>query len=234
MPLRPRPSPFLKQPSSLSPPRSEHTGYPMYAPPYYQHRGRPRPQQGGGRRNNDSYLIYVLISTCFRHLSELEYKPPITIGLLALNILVHILPELFLPWGVDFRSVRGICLQPAQILELLLPSFSYFSIFDSSSGRGGRGGGSSSWGDLLWKAATGTPSSTYSSSSSSSWWSVSTYDRWHEGLSRIYLSALVHGDDIHLYCTFLLGSSSLPPSLPFPPPSFHATFISFRQSIQPR
>ena len=197
----------------------------MYAPPYHQRRGRPRPQQGDGRRNNDSYLIYVLISTCFRHLSELEYKPPITIALLALNILVHILPELFLPWGVDFRSVRGICLQPAQILELLLPSFYYLSIFDSSSS--GRGGGSISWADLLWKAATGTPSTTYSSSSSSSWWTVSTYDRWHEGLSRIYLSALVHGDDVHLYCTFFLVlppslPSSLPPSLsPSFPPSDH-------------
>ncbi|GAB5036244.1 rhomboid-related protein 4 [Nannochloropsis oceanica] len=177
----------------------------MYGPPYYQRRGRPRAQQGGGRRNNDLYLIYVLISTCLRHVSELDYKPPITIALLVINILVHILPELFLPWGIDFRSVRGICLQPARILEVLLPSlFAFFSIFDSSSGGRGRRGRGSSWAQRLWEAATGTAFTTYSSSSSSSsWWSPSAYDRWHEGLSRTYLSALVHGDDVHLYYNML-------------------------------
>ena len=62
--------------------------------------------------------------TICRRLSELERKPPVTCLLLGLNIAAYVLPEAFLPWGIDLTEVTGVCLQPARIVKLMLPSFS--------------------------------------------------------------------------------------------------------------
>ncbi|EWM29995.1 rhomboid domain-containing protein 1 [Nannochloropsis gaditana] len=172
----------------------------MYGPPY-RPRGRPYPRQG--RRNNDSYIIYVLLSTIFRYINELEYKPPVTIAFLTLNIMVHLMPEFFLPWGFDFRSVRDICLLPAHILELL-PSLSslFSSVQGDTLGRGlGRGGRNRPRSGNVWAEFIRNNFSSYRSSSA--WWSPSMHDRWREAASRIFLSALVHGDDVHLYYNML-------------------------------
>lgn len=122
------------------------------------------------------------------------------------------MPEFFLPWGFDFRSVRDICLLPAHILELLPSLSSLFSSFQGDTlGRGpGRGGRNRPRSGNVWAEFIRNCFSSYRSSSS--WWSPSMYDRWREAASRIFLSAIVHGDDVHLYCRL----PPPPPPLPLP------------------
>ena len=234
------------QPTNRPPPPTRQ----MYRrPPQRHHPYNTRGARRGppSQRNNDSYLLFVLISTIFRRLDELETKPPVTIALLFLNICVHVLPgtsvyvsvciclssrrtlrapathppqllcllthstpypsppkkkqktEVLLPiLGVDFRSIRDICLQPSTVVQLMMPSFSG----GRGGGRGRGGGQDDSWAGYLWEAfLTGSIPSSSSSSSSSSSYGRPASDRWHEALSRTYLSAFVHGDDPHLYCT---------------------------------
>ena len=65
-------------------------------------------------------MIPMLLMAIFQHINGLEHKPPITIGLLAINIWLYISPET-IPIDLD---PRRICLAPAKMIRLLFaPSF---------------------------------------------------------------------------------------------------------------
>lgn len=113
-------------------------------------------------------------------ISQLERPVPITVALLAVNIVAHYLLEVFLPVGINLVEIGAICLQPARIAKLVMvpPSSSY------------GGGGWDEW--LAGLMSLGTTPSTRG-------FSASTAARWQEAASRVWLSAFVHGDELHLY-----------------------------------
>lgn len=104
---------------------------------------------------------------------------PITVALLAVNIVAHYLPEILLPFGINLVEIGAICLQPARIVKLVMvPPPSLYG-----------GGGWDEWLASLMSLGT-APSRGLS---------ASTAARWQEVASRVWLSAFVHGDELHLY-----------------------------------
>jgi hypothetical protein len=65
--------------------------------------------------------IWHLLYQIAQRLGELERKPPVTIALLAVNIMAYMMPELF---PLDL-SIAACCLQPAKILRGLRRTTSY-------------------------------------------------------------------------------------------------------------
>lgn len=116
-------------------------------------------------------------------LSQLERPVPITCALLAINITAFYIPELFLPFGINFLEIGAICLQPARIVKLMAAPPTVYSSY------GGRGMG---WDDWLssFLSFGQTPGGAVSASAAT---------RWQEAASRVWLSAFVHGDQLHIY-----------------------------------
>ncbi|RYY82164.1 rhomboid family intramembrane serine protease, partial [archaeon] len=77
---------------------------------------------GYGRRNQRSpHVSPVVVSLLIQILSQLEklpYKPPVTLGLLAMNIIAHIHPD---PYFLDYSltNVRQNCIWPSLIVSSL-------------------------------------------------------------------------------------------------------------------
>ena len=162
----------------------------------YNTRSRTRQQPAPRRRQDVSgYVLYTLLSAIYQKLSRLERPVPVTCALLGINIAAHVLPEAFLPFGVNLVEIGGICLQPSRIVKLMMPPT------PSSYGGGGRRSGSSSFFpglasllSSLGDVAQGSQGFMTPSSASA---------RWQEAAQRIWLSAIVHGDDAHLYFNML-------------------------------
>jgi len=127
----------------------------------------------------------MLLTEIYRRVQDLDYKPPITLALLAINILLHIDPSFAYPLLGDI-GIYNVCLRPTTIINQLTSLFSLLgnnhhhdytspspwwqSFFTSTTtGRSGGGGGGSS----------------------------------SEGWKRLLGSAFVHADDHHLYYNML-------------------------------
>ena len=121
-----------------------------------------------------------------RSLSQLERPVPITCALLGINIVGYYLPEIFLPFGINLLEVGAVCLQPARIVKLMAspPAATYY------------GGRSSSLGWDEWLSSFLSFGNTPPGAGAVS---ASAAARWQEAASRVWLSAFVHGDDLHLY-----------------------------------
>jgi membrane associated rhomboid family serine protease len=102
------------------------------------------------QRRRDRSISPILLSLLFQLYSQLErsqYKPPVTIGLLAINFLVHLHPAPYF-FNTYLGDISRICIHPRKIVDAFL--------YDK---------------EILW--------------------------------SRLYLSSIVHADDIHLYYNML-------------------------------
>jgi rhomboid domain-containing protein 1 len=69
------------------------------------------------RTNGLSPLVISLLFQLYQQLERSEYKPPVTIGLLALNLYVHLhpAPEIF---GYVLNDISANCLHPLRMLWL--------------------------------------------------------------------------------------------------------------------
>jgi hypothetical protein len=116
-------------------------------------------------------------------LSQLERPVPITCALLGINIAAHYMPEIFLLLNINLLEIGAICLQPARIVKLMMPP--------TATG-GGVASAFRGWDE--WAASFmsfgAAPSPAMAGSAAA---------RWQEAASRVWLSAIVHGDDLHLY-----------------------------------
>lgn len=110
---------------------------------------------------------------------------PITCALLGINIVCYYLPEILLPFGINLLEVGAVCLQPARIVKLMAspPAATYYGGRSSSLG----------WNDWLGRFLS------FGNIPGGSAVSASTAARWQEAASRVWLSAFVHGDDLHLH-----------------------------------
>jgi len=99
------------------------------------------------RQKTPSPMMILLLIELYKQFDRLPVKPPITIGLLGLNLFVHLHPNPYL-FGIYLDDIRGNCIQPYRIIN----AFYYHQ-------------------EVLW--------------------------------NRLFLSSIIHGDDMHLYYNML-------------------------------
>jgi membrane associated rhomboid family serine protease len=104
-------------------------------------------QRDRRRRGGISPMVISLLFQIFQELGRTGYKPPVTIALLAVNILVHLHPAPYF-FNIPLTDIGRNCINPRKIVE----AFSYDK-------------------EILW--------------------------------NRLFLSSIIHADDIHLYYNML-------------------------------
>lgn len=136
---------------------------------------------------------------------------PITCALLGINMVGYYLPQTFLPFGINLLEVGAVCLQPARIVKLMAspPSATYYGGRSSSSSRNGTSGWAGGMGG--WDEWLGSFLSFGTTPPEAGAVSASAAARWQEAASRVWLSAFVHGDDLHLYYN-MVGVERVPRS----------------------
>ena len=76
---------------------------------------RPREQQ---QQRQVSPTLILLLAQIYQHLERLPVKPPITVALLAINIITHVHPYVNI-FGYDLSSIQQNCIHPQKIISLL-------------------------------------------------------------------------------------------------------------------
>jgi membrane associated rhomboid family serine protease len=104
-------------------------------------------QRDRRRRGGISPMVISLLFQIFQELGRTGYKPPVTIGLLAVNILVHLHPAPYF-FNIPLTDIGRNCINPRKIVD----AFSHDK-------------------EILW--------------------------------NRLFLSSIIHADDIHLYYNML-------------------------------
>lgn len=75
-----------------------------------------RNQQSQRRQNSLSPAMIGLLLQLYRTLENSNYKPPVTITFLAINIITHIHPSPY-ALGYDLTNIQGNCLHPLKIVH---------------------------------------------------------------------------------------------------------------------